>query len=166
MIRAAPLLDQAERLIAEGAMRASQEDLRRAVSAAYYALFHQCLAAAADTVVGEAERGSDLYALAYRSVDHRRLVELCDAYSKPQPPRRYAKHLTVGDRDEGLVAYADMMLQLYQLRASADYDPTWSVSAAAAKAALDTARSAVARFEAADPDRRRRFLILLHFPPR
>lgn len=166
MIRAERLLDQAERLIADGAMRASQEDLRRAVSAAYYALFHQCLAAAADTLVGEAAPAPDLYALAYRSVDHRRLVDLCGEYAKPSPSRRYAKHLPDGTRDEALVAYADMVLQLYQSRGLADYDPTWGVSASAAKSALDTARSAFARFEAADPEKRRRFLVLLHFPPR
>lgn len=166
MILPERLFEQAERLVAEGAARSSQEDLRRAVSAAYYALFHQCLTAAADTLLGADTRASDLYALAYRSVDHRRLKDLCVEYAKQQPSRRYADHLRVGDLDQDLVAYAEMVLELYQSRASADYDPTWTVSGANASVALETARSAFARFAAADPEKRRRFLILLHFPPR
>lgn len=35
-------------LVAEGERRAAEKDLGRGVSAAYYALFHQCLTAAAD----------------------------------------------------------------------------------------------------------------------
>lgn len=166
MIRPDRLLEQAERLIADGAMRDSEEDLRRAVSAAYYALFHQCLAAAADLVLGEATRSSDLYGVTYRSVDHRSLKYLCVEYAKPTPSQRYKSHLRVADLDRSLIAYAGMLLELSELRALADYDPTWTLSAADAVVALDTARSAFARFEAADPDKRRRFLVLLHFPPR
>lgn len=166
MIRPERLLDQAETLIADGTARAPEENLRRAISAAYYALFHQCLAAAADVLLGEAARAPDLYGLAYRSVDHRRLRDLCTEYTRPQRSKRYAKHLTPGDLDQDLVAYAVRVLDLYESRASADYDPTWTVSAEDASAALDVARSAFGRFIAADPGKRRRFLILLHFPPR
>lgn len=166
MIRSERLLEQAENLIANGAMRGSPEDLRRAASAAYYALFHQCLAAATDTLVGDVSSAPDLYALAYRSVDHRRLRELCNKYAKTESSGRHADHLRPGHLDSDLVAYARMFVELHQLRASADYDPTWTLTAEDASVALGTARSAFARFAAAHPEKRRRFLILLHFPPR
>jgi hypothetical protein len=66
--------EQAERLIAPvrpGATR--QVDLRRAISSAYYAVFHGVLAAAADEFVGRTKRAALEYSLAYRSIDHRTL---------------------------------------------------------------------------------------------
>ena len=59
-----------------------QADLRRAISSAYYAVFHLTLAAAADVVVGRIHRGSPNYALVYRSVDHRGFKELCEVTRK------------------------------------------------------------------------------------
>jgi uncharacterized protein (UPF0332 family) len=47
-----------------------QEDLRRAISTVYYALFHFAVTAAVNMIAAEEIRSSDLYALAYRSVDH------------------------------------------------------------------------------------------------
>jgi hypothetical protein len=70
------LLEQADCLtVAKGAPR--QTDLRRAISAAYYGVFHFTLTAAADMVVGAGSRSTSLYSLAYRSVDHARLRTLC-----------------------------------------------------------------------------------------
>jgi hypothetical protein len=78
------LLDQAERLIAPvgpGAPR--QVDLRRAISSAYYAVFHAVLAAAADEFVGWAQRAETAYGLVYRRIDHGALRELCAELNKP-----------------------------------------------------------------------------------
>jgi len=56
------LLDQANRLIAPaGRGAARQVDLRRAISNAYYAVFHGLLAAAADEFIGRARRHSADY---------------------------------------------------------------------------------------------------------
>jgi hypothetical protein len=68
------LFEQADKLIqAPAAGRPRQVDLRRGVSAAYYALFHAILAAAADLVVGTTNQSTVLYELVYRSIDHRAL---------------------------------------------------------------------------------------------
>jgi hypothetical protein len=49
------LLEQAETLISN---HSDETDLRRAVSAAYYALFHYALRAATDMMIGSASRGT------------------------------------------------------------------------------------------------------------
>jgi hypothetical protein len=59
------LFEQADVLLARG----GQADLRRAISAAYYGLFHFALTEAADMVVGKEHRSSARYSLVYRSID-------------------------------------------------------------------------------------------------
>src|ERR1700691_52999 len=76
------LFEQAEKLI-EGPGRPRQVDLRRAISSAYYGLFHAILTAAADEVIGRTRRSSRNYSLAYRSVDHRALRALCAEVQRP-----------------------------------------------------------------------------------
>src|ERR1051326_8403917 len=72
------LLEQAQRLAEPpSAGPPRQVDVRRAISAAYYAVFHATLAAAADQFVGVTKRATSQYALVYRSVDHKTLRELC-----------------------------------------------------------------------------------------
>jgi hypothetical protein len=46
-----------------------QVDIRRAISVAYYGLFHFTLTAADDEVVGSSQRATTRYALVYRSLD-------------------------------------------------------------------------------------------------
>jgi uncharacterized protein (UPF0332 family) len=80
--------EQAEKLISTpvggGALR--QVDIRRAISAAYYGLFHATMAAAADLVVGANKRSGNHYALAYRKTDHGVLKGLCaDITNKSLP---------------------------------------------------------------------------------
>lgn len=77
------LLDQADHLIAPPAIGAPRHtDLRRAISNAYYAVFHTVLAQAADTFVGKTNRKSELYALLYRSIDHGALERSAKKSSK------------------------------------------------------------------------------------
>lgn len=77
------LLDQADRLTRApdvGAPR--QADLRRAISSAYYAVFHALVTEATDNVVGKTQRHTPLYALVYRSIDHRALRRTCEEIAK------------------------------------------------------------------------------------
>jgi hypothetical protein len=65
-----------------------QVDLRRAISAAYYGVFHATLTAVADTLIGRVHRESPRHTLAYRSVDHGRLKTFCEvARRSPLPPK-------------------------------------------------------------------------------
>jgi hypothetical protein len=71
------LFDQADALISN---HQDETDLRRAVSAAYYGVFHFTLRALADWIVGQANRSTNRYGLVYRSVDHKVLRALCDQF--------------------------------------------------------------------------------------
>jgi hypothetical protein len=68
------LFDQADRLAGRLTVPPASEteprqtDLRRAISAAYYALFHFTLAAASDLFVGRDKRSTPEYRMTYRSV--------------------------------------------------------------------------------------------------
>ena len=63
-----------------------QVDVRRAISAAYYAVFHAILTAAADEFVGVGQRVKPNYALVYRSIDHRHLSAVCSIARAKVPP--------------------------------------------------------------------------------
>ena len=66
-----------------------QVDVRRAISSAYYAVFHAILIAAADEIVGAVHRVTANYAVVYRSIDHRQLRTICDIARAKVPPPRY-----------------------------------------------------------------------------
>lgn len=161
MIRPAALFDQADELIRSG----RPEDIRRAISSAYYALFHAALTAAADRAVGRTQRGTPLYSLAYRRIEHRDLRALCEEYGRAVPSPRYRDHLD-GHRDGDLIRYAGAVRELYNARMLADYDPTTVHEAADARLAVRSARAALASFKREKREEKRRFLTLLHFSPR
>src|ERR1700751_1842071 len=78
------LFEQADKLISPPpAGPPRQVDIRRAISAAYYGVFHAVLAAAADQFVGVTKRSTSQYGLVYRSVDHLWLKKLCEEVKKP-----------------------------------------------------------------------------------
>jgi hypothetical protein len=159
------LLDQAERLIASigrGAPR--QVDLRRAISSAYYALFHEVCIAAADQIIGRSKQSEQLYALVYRSIDHRALRQLCEDLTKRTPPAKYAR-FGGGIRVLGIAFFSFAVVELHAKRHSADYDPMIRLSALDARMAIRTARRALIAFRTVRRERRI-FLMLLLFPPR
>lgn len=162
------LLEQAEYLLqardSRGLVR--QANRRRAISTAYYAVFHFTLTAAADEVVGNARRNTPRYALVYRSVDHKALEVLCKVAGSAQLSERYAKYAPQNGFGANIREFASLVVQLKEKRNSADYDPTHWVKIADARKAIDTARSAVRRFKSANAPRRQAFLTLLLFPPR
>lgn len=161
------LIDQAERLIAlpqAGAPR--QADIRRAISAAYYASFHATLIASSDQLVGVTLRATPEYALAYRSVDHRSLRSLCDEIVKPSPPARHAPYWPVGGFSGDLVRYAAAISDLQENRHAADYDPSVRFKLSDAQVAIKTARLAMWRLTTVPASQFRTFVALLLFPPR
>lgn len=160
------LLDQAERLtasIGRGAPR--QVDLRRAISSAYYVLFHAVCIAAADHVVGRAKQSESPYALVYRSIDHRALRRLCEDLVKPTLPAKYARYVPGGFPLLGIGFFSFAVVDLQIKRHSADYDPMIRLSVLDARMAIRTARRALTLFRMV-PRHRRIFLMLLLFPPR
>lgn len=161
------LFEQADRLIAApSAGPPRQVDIRRAISSAYYGIFHFILARTADEFIGASKRSTKNYALAYRSVDHRSLYELCGEVSKTTLKPKYRMYEPTNGFGSNIAAFADAVRELQDKRHAADYDPTARFKTEDAKLALMTARSAIRRFERANEARKRAFLSLLAFPPR
>jgi hypothetical protein len=161
------LLDQAERLavpIGTGAPR--QADLRRAISTAYYGIFHAIATEAADQFVGRTQRDTPRYQLVYRSVEHGRLRGTCDDIAKPTPPAKYTKYLPQAGLGADLIAVAAAISELQERRHSADYDPLFRAKTSDAALAVATARKALVRFREANRVQRRTFISLIVFPPR
>jgi hypothetical protein len=161
------LLEQAEKLIRlapPGAPR--QVDIRRAVSAAYYSVFHATMAAAADAFVGRGHRVSEQYSLVYRSIDHRGFKELCSVVQRSPLPARYRPHRSSGAFSPDLRAFATSAAELQDYRHAADYDPRRSFHISDGVLAIILARAALRHWAAAARDERTTFLMVLLFPPR
>jgi uncharacterized protein (UPF0332 family) len=152
------LFEQAELLVA----RAGQVDLRRAISAAYYGMFHFILTAAADMVVGAGQRSSARYALVYRSVDHGRLRTLCGQLSTSRPQVPFAPTDGFGQ----IADFARVTANHIELRNSADYDPSRNFAAEEAELAISEARQAIDWFQQGSVEQQEAFLTLLLFKSR
>lgn len=161
------LLEQADRLLApSGGGAPRQVDLRRAISNAYYAVFHAVVTEAADDLVGKSHRHTPRYALVYRSVAHRSLAELCKDIAKTKLPGKYSIHEPAGGFGPDLQSFAATVIQLQEKRHEADYDPLVRVRRSDAALAIATGREALVLFRRANVARRRAFLSLVMFSPR
>jgi uncharacterized protein (UPF0332 family) len=158
------VLDQADALITS---HRDETDLRRAVSAAYYALFHYVLRAAADLTIGAASRGAPRYNLAYCSVDHVRLKNLRDQLRGPRPQDVILPYAPPPPAYFGNVAvFVRLAANLQLARHYADYHPTVQFDQVRASQAVEDARIAIKAFEDSTDEQREAFLTLLLFKPR
>jgi hypothetical protein len=158
------LFQQAYRLVTSQPGRPRQADMRRAISAAYYGLFHAIMTAATDQFVGKKNRDRVHYGLVYRSVDHSRLRELCNQVrSRSDRIKPYAPS---GGFDPEIHAFAAATVDLQEKRFIADYDVMARVNRSTALLSIASARAALARFNRADEEQREAFLSLLMFKPR
>jgi uncharacterized protein (UPF0332 family) len=158
ILSAQHLFEQAERLVeAPSGGRPRQVDIRRAISASYYGIFHATLTAAADRYVGATKRATNEYGLVYRSIDHRRLREVCDRVSRPTMPPKYFPYAPPGGFAPNIAAFATAVLELQQQRHTADYDPMVLMTRLNAVAAIATARAALRRFDGGPPEHRAAF---------
>lgn len=143
-----------------------QADLRRAISAAYYGVFHYIVAAVADQFVGDKLRKTRRYTLVYRSVDHRSLRDICIEAQKQTPTTKYQKYVPVAGFNEEIASFSRLVVELQEKRHSADYDPSQWFTRADARLAVTSAKSAIERFESARAIQRKYFLTLLAFSVR
>jgi hypothetical protein len=161
------LLEQADKLIAgQGAGAPRQADLRRAISAAYYAVFHVTLGGLADLFVGFTNRPSSRYALVYRSVDHVRLRMLCDVVRRSNLPDKYKPYVPTSGIGPNLRTFASAVIHLQQKRHLADYDTLFRANSSDANVIVNDARAALIEFKDADAVCREAFLTLLLIEPR
>jgi hypothetical protein len=109
------LFEQADQLAAPPANGAPrQANLKRAVSTAYYALFHAILTDVADQLVGKGQRHTLQYSLVYRKVQHRDLTELCKNIVKQTLSDNYKPYEPHGGFGSDLLAVAKTLTDLQE----------------------------------------------------
>lgn len=148
VIRPAWLLRQADELgyRQAGPGQPRNSNLRRAVSAAYYALFH----AIGWTIAGQLLPAGSLEERAglTRSVDHGALRNVCAWIAKGEsPPQHVADLVNAVRADTLMVDVAEAFLELREKRHAADYDHLTDFSKEAVLNLVDSARSAVKSLE-------------------
>ncbi len=155
-MKASDLIAQASRLAKATQHKPRQVDLKRAISATYYTMFHALAKECADTIAGGGSSGSQAaWAQVYRALEHGVARDGCkQARSKGLPPE--------------IVHFADTFVAMQEERHSADYDPLSLYSRGAAMAFIVDAAQAIADFGRAARADRRAFvaLVLLREPRR
>jgi hypothetical protein len=145
-----------------------QVALRRAVSAAYYALFHAILRTTSDDLVGKTsqKRRSPAYRLLYRAFEHSNIRRVCIEAVKSKLSPKFAEALGTSKFPESIQVAARGFLLLQEKRHDADYDPYLRWSKSDARVALLMAEHAIGVLDGADASDRRIFLMLMLFSPR
>ena len=137
------LLDMANTLAVADGRRPRQISLRRAISNAYYAVFHALAQLCADELVGVTKHSSPAWIRVYRALEH--------GFAKNALKANEVTALNPGVKD-----FADAFLALQDLRHIADYDPRpFPYRRRATQAAIAQARNAITKLNAIDPEIRR-----------
>jgi len=160
------LFEQAELLIAPrrpGPPR--QVDVRRAISASYYGVFHFVCTEVADLFVGKKWRQDPRYSRVYRSVDHGVLGSTCRAI-----PSRHVDATIIALAPTGfspaLRQFAAGVIELKAQRHHADYEPAGLLYSVDARVAVSIGRRALAAFRSCSSAEQAAFLTLLAFKSR
>ena len=160
------LFEQADKLVGPSAGRPRQVDIRRAISASYYAIFHAIITAAVDQFIGVTNRDQSRYGLVYRSVNHAWLRDLCKEVQKPTLSNKFKPYAPPQGFGPNITDFAAAVVELQERRHSADYDVMIRMNRSDAVVAIATARAALDRFDKASGEQRLAFLSLLLFQPR
>ena len=147
------LMETARRLTESGASQPTQADLRRAVSTAYYALFHCLAAAAADLLTGSSSRGSEWHQV-YRALEHGKAKRAC---RQQRALRAFPMEIR---------RFAEMFVDLQEARHEADYALEGQYLKPDVLAIIIRAGEAIDRFEQADIRHRRGFAVHVLFKRR
>ena len=147
------LIETARRLAEPGAAQPTQADLRRAVSTAYYALFHCLSAAAADLLTGSGSRGPEWHQV-YRALEHGKAKRACRQQGALQTYPTEIRN------------FAETFVELQGARHEADYALEGEYLMSDVLAIIDTAEDAINEFEQADVRRRRGFAVHVLFKRR
>ena len=143
------LLNQADHLARLSPLRPKQANLRRGVSASYYAVFHALCESNANCLVGTSgSRPDRAWLQTYRSLDHKKAKSSCHT----------ARSMTF---PQEIKDFANSFISLQEERHRADYDPDASrnFSKQEVIALISTARLAVDALKRAPIVDRRAFAV-------
>ena len=146
------LIETAHRLAQPGAAQPTQADLRRAISTAYYALFH-CLAAAAADLLTGSDRSPEWHQV-YRALEHGKAKRAC---RQQRALRAFPMEIR---------RFAEMFVDLQEARHEADYALEGEYSKPDVLAIINRAGDAINEFEQAGVRHRRGFAVHVLFKRR
>lgn len=115
------LLSQARQLATRERKKPKQASLRRAISAAYYALFHLLVAEATARLVTGGDRAA-LRATLGRAFAHGNMNEAAKSFAKNPASGKVALSLGKLKLQADLISVATAFVELQQARHEADYD--------------------------------------------
>ncbi len=129
---------------------------RRAISTAYYALFHCLAESSANLLAGEdpANRSRRAWRQTYRALNH-------GAVRNRRNRREFKTEFPQETQD-----FAKVFVEIRARRNSADYDPTRSFSKLDAQHAINDAENAINNFMSIESGERRNFALYLLLPIR
>ena len=149
-IEAARMLAGSHETIPAPVGRPRQSMLRRAVSTAYYAMFHALCESNADTLVGQSPPGphTNLWVETYRALQHR------------TAKNRLASYIQL-TQEPSVHNFGQVFVNMQQQRISADYDPRARFVRSEVVASIDRSEAAINAFYNTPAPTRRRLAIYL-----
>ena len=151
-VKSRDLIETARSLTEISPRRPSQANLRRAVSTAYYAMFHCLAGCAANLIIGRVRKPA--WHQMYRALEHGKARNACEdkrpMAAFPQEVRHFAKTFVI----------------LQKARQQADYALDGRYDKLTVLGAIDMAERAIVRFEQADAQHRRTFVAHVLFKRR
>ena len=143
-MRPLDLIETARGLMELSPRRPSQANLRRAVSTAYYAMFHCLARCATNSIIGHTRDSA--WHQTYRALEHGNARSACENQRAmaafPPEVRRFAA----------------IFAAMQKVRQQADYALDGKYEKEDVRAAIDVAEGAIAVFEQADARHRRAFV--------
>ena len=143
------LIASARDLLVAERGRPRQANLSRAMSAAYYAMFHCLAGCCADALVGASgsSRSEPAWLQVYRSLEHGTARRRCQQVSR-------LERFSVETRN-----FADLFVDLQEKRHKADYDPSSSFPKLIVEGDIVKAEQAIANFRKVSLSERRAFAV-------
>jgi uncharacterized protein (UPF0332 family) len=135
--------------------------LQRAVSTAYYAVFHMLIQEATRRFVGEDRVASSTACILYRGFEHRTMRAVCEDLQKPTLKAKYQQLLRRSAVSAPMREFATSFAQLQDNRHSADYDPHAKLTPSEATQIIDEALSCALAFGRAEAEEKAEILALL-----
>ena len=142
-----PELLAVARLLADAGARPSDGQLRRAVSTAYYAVFHRVLRAGVERFVGAGNAARPGYTLIYRGYSHGRIRAVCTALDAASLGANVQRQLKTSAASQDMRDFASAFVALHANRQRADYDPQAAFSHSETIATVAEAASAIEAFD-------------------
>jgi len=139
----------------------SDAQLRRAVSTAYYALFHKIVCTAASRFVGLDQSGTPAFSLIYRGFDHRGIRKVCEALQASTLKGAYKVRLRRETVSQDMRHFAGAFPALQDARHPADYDPATRFLPSNVSSLVDAAEVAIDKFDRVSRDEQTDVLALM-----